>query len=142
MRLWSVHPHYLDSKGLLGLWREGLLAQKVLQGKTVGYKQHPQLNRFKNLQNPVGAIADYLRYVACEADRRGYKFDKSKIIKDSCNNKITVTSGQVEYEFRHLLAKLKQRSPTLYINFSNIVIIDVHPKFEIISGGIEAWEII
>jgi len=30
MRLWSLHPRYLDAKGLVALWREGLLAQKVL----------------------------------------------------------------------------------------------------------------
>ena len=44
MRLWSLHPKYLDKLGLLGLWRESLLAQKVLLGKTKGYKNHPQLN--------------------------------------------------------------------------------------------------
>ncbi|WP_368086417.1 pyrimidine dimer DNA glycosylase/endonuclease V [Nitrosomonas sp. Nm34] len=26
MRLWSIHPKYLDAKGLLALWREGLQA--------------------------------------------------------------------------------------------------------------------
>lgn len=33
MRLWTLHPKYLDTKGLVALWREALLAQKVLQGK-------------------------------------------------------------------------------------------------------------
>jgi hypothetical protein len=32
MRLWSLHPRYLDAKGLQAVWREGLLAKKVLQG--------------------------------------------------------------------------------------------------------------
>lgn len=32
MRLWSLHPSYLDAVGLVALWREGLLARKVLQG--------------------------------------------------------------------------------------------------------------
>lgn len=30
MRLWSIHPCYLDSKGLIALWRESLLAQACL----------------------------------------------------------------------------------------------------------------
>ena len=38
MRLWSIHPKYLGTKGLVALWREALLAQKVLQGNTKGYK--------------------------------------------------------------------------------------------------------
>ena len=41
MKLWSIHPKYLDAKGLVALWREALLAQKVLDGKTEGYKNHP-----------------------------------------------------------------------------------------------------
>ena len=43
MRLWSIHPRYLDSMGLVALWREALLAQAVLRGETKGYKFHPQL---------------------------------------------------------------------------------------------------
>jgi len=142
MRLWSIHPRYLDAKGLLGLWREGLLAQKVLQGDTVGYTNHPQLTRFKETENPVGAVADYLVYVADEADNRGYHFDKSKIVKPIYKCKIPVTLGQVEYEFAHLLGKLKQRSPDLYIRLNKIMEIEVHPKFEKISGDVEYWEVI
>ena len=141
MRIWSIHPCHLDTKGLVALWREGLLAQKVLQGDTVGYTNHPQLKRFKETDNPVGAVADYLRYVAQEADNRGYNFDKSKIVKSICKGKIPVTLGQVEYEFAHLLGKLKQRSPDLYIRLSKIMEIEVHPKFEKISGDVENWEV-
>lgn len=39
MRIWSLHPSYLDAKGLVALWRETLLAQKVLLGATVGYPE-------------------------------------------------------------------------------------------------------
>ena len=46
MRLWSLHPKYLDIKGLVACWREGLLARKVLLDQTKGYKNHPQLIRF------------------------------------------------------------------------------------------------
>jgi Pyrimidine dimer DNA glycosylase (EC 3.2.2.17)/DNA-(apurinic or apyrimidinic site) lyase (EC 4.2.99.18) len=60
MRLWSLHPKYLDKLGLLGLWRESLLAQKVLLGKTKGYKNHPQLIRFKKTEDPILYIGTYL----------------------------------------------------------------------------------
>lgn len=63
MRLWSLHPVYLDSKGLVALWREGLLAKKVLQGRTKGYKNHPQLLRFKTLDDSINAISLYLKNV-------------------------------------------------------------------------------
>jgi Pyrimidine dimer DNA glycosylase len=47
MRIWSLHPQYLDRQGLTAAWREGLLAQKVLTGTTKGYRNHPQLRRFR-----------------------------------------------------------------------------------------------
>lgn len=142
MRLWSVHPYYLDAKGLVALWREGLLAQKVLQGDTKGYKNHPQLTRFKNTKNPVGAIAAYLRFVADEADNRGYHFDRNKIAQQSHAEKIPITSGQLQYEFEHLLGKLKDRDPQRYIQFKEIKNIRIHPIFNETAGNIESWEII
>lgn len=141
MRLWSVHPRYLDARGLVALWREGLLAQKVLQGKTLGYKSHPQLIRFKNTDNPVGAVARYLRSVVGEADNRGYNFNVKKIADENLKRKIPVTKGQLEYEFRHLLSKLKERSPELHIRLKKIEIIEHHPLFRKVEGDVEAWEI-
>ena len=95
MRLWSIHPEYLDAKGLVALWREGLLAQRVLLGETKGYKNHPLLIRFKKIDNSLGAIASYLRYVAKEAEKRGYKFNSNKIIDRRINEKILVNNGQI-----------------------------------------------
>ncbi len=106
MRLWSIHPQYLDSKGLVALWRESLLAQKVLQGQTRGYRNHPQLSRFQDLQKPVAAIATYLEEILQESLRRGYTFDARKIAAGRIRNKIIVTSGQLEYELDHLRKKL------------------------------------
>ncbi len=80
MRLWTIHPGYLDRKGLVALWREGLLAQSVLLGNTKGYKNYPQLTRFKNTDNPIGAIGNYLSAVVDEADKRGHNFNRDKII--------------------------------------------------------------
>jgi hypothetical protein len=140
MRLWSLHPGYLDAKGLVALWREGLLAQQVLQGRTKGYKQHPQLLRFKQLDNPVGAIADYLRGVADEARERGYAFNRNKIVADGSHLKIAVTDGQLHYEFQHLLAKLKIRSPEIYQQLKLHTAIEPHPIFVVVSGDVAPWE--
>lgn len=142
MRLWSIHPAYLDSKGLVALWREGLLAQKVLLGKTAGYRNHPQLKRFKEAGNPQGAIASYLRAVQQEAERRGYHFDKSKIIHRRITKKIKVTNGQVDYEYTHLLAKLEKRSPELFLKIKQQKKITLHPLFELTEGEVEAWEVV
>lgn len=142
MRLWSIHPQYLDAKGLVALWRETLLAQNVLLGKTKGYKNHPQLIRFKNTNNPSAAIANYLRAVAEEADSRGYHFDKSKIVDMVFDDKIPVTSGQVQYEFRHLLKKLQIRDQHLYEKFKECAEIELHPLFYRVTGDAEDWEIV
>ena len=119
MRLWSIHPGYLDAKG---------------------YKNHPQLTRFKNTNNPIGAIASYLRYVADEAERRDYNFNRSKIENRRMRNEVLVTSGQVDYEFKHLLAKLKERAPDLYKQLKTTHSIKVHPIFRKVKGAIEEWE--
>ena len=140
MRLWSIHPEYLDAKGLVALWREALLAQNVLQGKTKGYRKHPQLNRFKNTSSPSGAIASYLRTIIDEADRRGYNFNRSKIENKKMNSKIPVTSGQVEYEFKHLLEKLRERDPDLYKHLEMIDKVKLNPLFKEICGTVEEWE--
>ncbi|MCU7931797.1 MAG: pyrimidine dimer DNA glycosylase/endonuclease V [Candidatus Thiodiazotropha sp. (ex Codakia rugifera)] len=142
MRLWSINPGYLDSKGLVALWREALLAQNVLMGKTVGYNNHPQLIRFKNTSNPVGAIASYLRAVAVEAKNRGYNFDKSKIQNKRISSHILVTDGQANYEFQHLLKKLKSREPSIYICLRDSERIKLHPLFSKVRGGVEPWEVV
>ncbi|HOP48642.1 MAG TPA: pyrimidine dimer DNA glycosylase/endonuclease V [Desulfobacteraceae bacterium] len=141
MRLWSIHPCNLDSRGLVALWREGLLAQKVLQGNTRGYRNHPQLIRFKAAINPVGAIAAYLKHIADEADKRGYHFDRSKITNSAFDDRIPVTTGQLEYEFLHLLGKLKQRNTELYIKLNKTKTIKPHPIFNAVIGDIEDWEV-
>ncbi len=142
MRLWSLHPKYLDAKGLVALWREALLAQQVLLGKTVGYKNHPQLNRFKSTKNPNGFIASYLRGVAQEATARNYNFDQTKINPQRVRQPLLVTVGQVEFEFLHLKKKLKQRDIEKYALLQQTQQIELHPLFKKIDGKIEDWEII
>ena len=140
MRLWSIHPEYLDTKGLLAVWREGLLARKVLEGKTKGYKNHPQLERFKNTKDPVIYIDGYLYQILLEAKKRGYKFDESKVKNLELTDRIPVTQGQIEYEFQLLLNKLKKRNPEKYKEIVNINKIEVNPAFKLIEGEIEPWE--
>jgi hypothetical protein len=143
MRLWSIHPKYLDSKGLVALWRESLLAKKVLEGKTRGYTKHPQLERFKKCTDPISAINRYLSEVYTEAVKREYNFDKKKI--DWSYNRdllITVSSEQVKYEFQHLVNKLKTRDPERIVNFPADTEITANPLFIIVDGEIETWEVV
>ncbi len=142
MRLWSIHPRYLDSKGLVALWREGLLAQAVLLGETKGYKNHPQLARFKASSDPASFIAAYLKEIHIESIRRGYHFDESKIGRADLLNPLTVTSGQIEYEWGHLLAKLKTRDPDRHLQCKLIKEPLPHPLFRVIKGGIASWEVV
>lgn len=139
MRLWSIHPRYLDSKGLLGLWREALLAKAVLQDKTKGYKNHPQLTRFKEQENPVEFIDTYLKYIFEEAKKRGYEFAGEKIGK-VVNVKLPVKSGQLNFEIEHLKEKLTKRDFEKLNEIESLEKIETHPMFFEIDGGIESWE--
>jgi hypothetical protein len=141
MRLWTLHPRYLDAKGLVAAWREALLAQKVLKGATRGYRNHPQLIRFRQHTRPLPAIATFLRTIAEEADQRGYQFDKSKIAaRPKLKSKIKETHGQLAYEWERLRAKLKSRSPETYLQFKTLKKPSAHPLFRIIPGKIRDWE--
>ena len=141
MRLWTLNPKYLDSKGLVALWREALLAQKVLNGKTRGYTHHPQLTRFKETCLPQGAIARYLQGVHTEATQRGYHFDETKIAVTGYDGTIVATRGQLEYEWAHLMYKLRDRSPSWFNGIHNISCHDPHPLFTIVPGTVSGWEI-
>ena len=141
MRIWSLHPQLLDSKGLVALWRETLLAQKVLRGETRGYRQHPQLLRFKQQDDPLAAIATYLHAVQREATRRGYTFDASKILAPDSAEKMEVSDGQLAYEFAHLKAKLKLRDPAALARLQQIELPPPHSLFVVVHGEVAAWEV-
>lgn len=140
MRLWSLHPSLLDRLGLLALWREGLLAQRVLLGETRGYRNHPQLARFKQTKDPVLYIGTYLYYVYLEGRRRGYTFGLGKILRYDPNvERIPVTIGQLVFERGHLLEKLKRRDPSKYLEVLSTEPVP-HPLFYVVRGSIEPWE--
>lgn len=140
MRLWSLHPRHLDARGLVALWREGLLARAVLAGATRGYRHHPQLDRFRKRQNPVAAIDCYLSRVFDEACERNYRFDASKIRYRKCRHgSMVVESGQIEVEWAHLLAKLKVRDRTRWTGERQCSP-EPHPCFRVVDGTVAAWE--
>ena len=140
MRLWTVHPRYLDPKGLVAAWREALLAQKVLAGATSGYRHHPQLARFQAQADPLAAIATFLVGIADEARRRGYRFDASKISGRRFTGQIPETNGQLLSEWGHLKAKLRARAPQLGRQWWGFSLPEPHPLFRIIRGGVKDWE--
>ena len=142
MRLWSLHPEYLDTRGLVALWREALLAQAVILGKTRGYTHHPQLARFNAAPNPAAAIATYLRGVHAEALRRGYAFDAKKISRRRMTGTLPVTRGQLNYEWRHLLNKLQQRAPHMLAQIKGARRVRPHPMFRVVRGPVESWEVV
>jgi hypothetical protein len=140
MRLWTIHPKHLDAKGLVALWREALLAQKVLRGATRGYKHHPQLTRFRALDDPPAALAAYLAAVHAEATQRGYNFTAAKIGRKKFSRKIFETRGQLLYEWSHLKRKLKRRDSARYRSSLRIEKPCSHPLFRIVAGGVRDWE--
>lgn len=140
MRIWTLHPKYLDPQGLVALWREALLARAVLRGQTVGYRHHPQLFRFQSHAAPRSAINAYLSSVFAEAESRGYSFNRRKVGPVRSNAKIESTAGQLHYEWQHLMGKLSVRSPSLYRRWRSVASPESHPLFSIKRGAIELWE--
>lgn len=141
MRLWSLHPRYLDGKGLVALWREALLARAVLRGQTRGYRHHPQLDRFRAHATPLGAINAYLAVVHAEALARGYQFDRRRF--GPLRGVVTLlplNDGQLDLEWRHLLSKLALRDPVWCMHWHGLACPDCHPLFRLQPGPVEAWE--
>ena len=138
MRLWSLHPQHLDRIGLVALWREALLAKKVLTGQTKGYRYHPQLIRFQTSGQPLIFIDKYLETIYNEALNRNYNFDSSKFSQQFLTIKLEVSSGQIAYETEHLLKKIQQREPAEIWRLAGTV--EANPIFKIIDGEVESWE--
>ena len=143
MRIWSVSPEYLDTVGLVACWRETLLAKHVLEGKTKGYKNHPQLERFKNQDEPLVYINAFLYEIYKEALKRNYKFDLTKIdlnLVKKFKHPLKVNDKQLKYEFNHLQNKLKVRDKKKYLE--NNLVKNVKPNLilTVVKGNIENWE--
>lgn len=140
MRIWSLHPRHLDRAGLVACWRETLLAQAVLAGRTRGYRNHPQLERFRAQPDPLAAVGSYLVGLQAEATARTYRFDASRINESAdLRGLIEVTDGQLAFERDHLLAKLRVRSPddAKRLEASHL---EAHPLLTVVSGSVASWE--
>lgn len=131
---------YLDAQGLVALWREGLLAQAVLRGETKGYLHHPQLARFREGAAPLGLLAEYLRAVRAEALARGYRFAAGKIGRGRSRRRLTVSRGQLDFEWRHLMAKLAKRDPERRERLAAVETPEPHPLFRLVPGDVAPWE--
>jgi hypothetical protein len=156
MRLWSLHPRYLDRQGLTGAWREALLAQAVLAGRTRGYRSHPQLRRFAGTSDPMGAVGAYLEALADVATGRGYRYDRSRIEQPTTGGNgagtrwdgaIEVTTGQMGYEWGHLVGKLRLRSPDWLAGLvtrpeAGDAVCEAHPLFRVDQGSVADWEVV
>lgn len=144
MRLWSLHPSYLDRPGLTACWREALLAQAVLAGRTRGYTRHPQLARFRATPDPLRAVSAYLHGVALEADVRGYRFDRSRVLEPPDEALvIEVSEGQLGYEWDHLRPRMAARSPGWLAALPppQEAVPRPHPLFRVVPGPAADWEV-
>lgn len=141
MRLWTLHPCYLDPQGLVALWREALLAQAVLAGRTQGYRHHPQLQRFAAHPDALAAVNAYLREVLAESQRRGYRFDAAKLpLVHGPVLLIAASTGQRDHEWRHLRAKLAARSASWNGRWDAVDLPRLHPLFRLEPGVVADWE--
>jgi hypothetical protein len=141
MRIWTLHPSHLDTRGIVALWREALLAKAVLRNRTRGYRHHPQLARFREHPDPVGAINTYLHEVFAEVERRGYRFDARKLRGPTSTVKIRCSRAQLRYEWSHLLGKLRVRAPQVY-RVARRARPTALRMFELTAGPIAPWEVV
>lgn len=143
MRLWSIDPGWLDRQGFLGLWRETVMAINVLSGKRDGYKNHPQLDRFKQTDNPMAYLSSYAWPLVFEGRGRDYNLNEKYIVANwDSSLALPVTRGQVDYEIQHLLKKLEVRDIECYNYLKRRTnCISVHPLFYVVeNNNIEEWE--
>ena len=118
------------------------MARKVLADLTIGYKNHPQLYRFRQTGNPLETIDAFLSHILLESQRRCYRFEASKISFNPVCEIMIVTRGQLEFEFEHLRLKLENRDKgkleeLLTTDWEKIL---ANPIFKVVPGNIECWE--
>jgi hypothetical protein len=131
----------MDARGLVALWREALLAQAVLIGRTRGYTRHPQLARFRRSASPPDTIAHYLRAIYAESFRRGYCFDPARLGPAGSVQPLAATRGQFDYEWFHLKAKHSVRAPEWLAGLKPASSPKAHPLFRIVPGPVADWEV-
>jgi hypothetical protein len=78
--------------------------------------------------------------VHVESIARGYDFDRSKFRRAVLPRRIAVTQGQLEYEWKWLMSKLRKRNPALYRRHRGTAKPEVHPLFRLRPGPVAGWE--
>ena len=138
MKLWTFHPRYLDTCGLTGLWREAIMAQniliKLMQGKLVGYTNHPELNKIRNIGESIfweGAIRVYLDEIYKESVLRKHSFNQYKIRASRgflLNVEIWLSEEQLRQEEETIKERMAVRSPGRYQEVKDLQF-EPHPLF-------------
>ena len=118
----------------------GLTSPRGTTPQTRGYRHHPQLQRFQAHASPRFAINAYLAAIHSEATARGYAFDKRKIGPVRSVDSISATTGQIAYEWQHLMAKLAVRNQALRRHWRKVRKPLCHPLFKPVPGAVEQWE--
>lgn len=130
MSLWSVHPRYLDNKGLISAWNRGLQLQKQLSTEPARNTGNSQLIMFSRQEKPLHAIGSYLSFIASEGCRRGYKFTHEKILYPNFDEELLpIDSEQLRSENQMLQNRLKTRDKNRYQQLSSQSWPETHPLF-------------
>jgi hypothetical protein len=114
-------------------------------GKTKGWKNHPQLIRFKNHNAPIHAIGFYLFIIYNEGCKRGYSYNKSKMFKIVEKvSMINISKEQLAYEFEILKNRVRGRDHTKFLELLEFGKKESYPKphplFHVIDGKVALWE--
>jgi hypothetical protein len=135
MRIWTVHPRYLDVKGFVALWRETLLGMETLKKHVkcqhyIPWYKHPQLAPFKAQSDPILYISNYLYLVLEESRRRNYNFDGSKLDAiPYCENLPLIKASRevLVHEWLVCLGRYRVRSPKWFEEVKDISPLEVDP---------------
>ncbi len=87
----------------------------------------------------MAAVDTFLRGIYEESCIRGYTFSAGKFGEGHAYGTMTVTTGQLELEWAHLLAKLVHRDPERRSKALGLRP-RPHPLFRVVPGPVEPWE--
>ena len=139
MPLWTVHPRHLDRQEVTTSWREALLAQKVLEGGTICYLNHPSSSDFGTTRTrPPASLPSSRPPLTRRPDRLPH--DIVKITARPTTSTIETTDGQLMYEWHHLRENLASRGPETARRWAHVECPEAHPLFTIVTGSVASWE--
>ena len=142
MRLWTLHPKYLDAKGLVAAWREALLAQAVLRDRNDWLPKPSSTDPVP----PLTLTGSKYRVLSSRAACRGkpawvsVRPRKDRLPRGG-RSRLKATLGQLGYEWKHLRAKLAIRDKAWLASLGRVARPDAHPTFRVVPGDVEDWEV-